>query len=208
MGSLMALLSFLNAAAAGCSAPRGPRWVNAFFGKAQICSSGYMGFAHGLNDAQKTMGIIALALVSATRAGALDQLPAWLQFPAHRRRTRRRRFEIAHLDQGDLRRGHGLRHAAGGWRIIRRSATRWSSCIRSTVSPPKRVRRRCCRWPPRHSACRYRPRTTSRPRSWASASAKSPNAHQMDRGRAHGLGVDPHDAAIAGATGVFARARD
>ncbi len=37
-----------------------PRWVNAFFGKAQILSAAYMGFAHGHNDAQKTMGIIAL----------------------------------------------------------------------------------------------------------------------------------------------------
>ena len=38
-----------------------PRWVNAFFGKAQLGSAAYMGFAHGLNDAQKTMGIIALS---------------------------------------------------------------------------------------------------------------------------------------------------
>lgn len=32
-----------------------PRWVNAFFGKAQIASAAYMGYAHGHNDAQKTM---------------------------------------------------------------------------------------------------------------------------------------------------------
>ncbi|MGH8025640.1 MAG: inorganic phosphate transporter, partial [Pseudoxanthomonas sp.] len=34
-----------------------PRWVNAFFGKAQFVSAAYMGFAHGRQDAQKTMGI-------------------------------------------------------------------------------------------------------------------------------------------------------
>jgi len=56
------------------------RWVNAFFSKAQLFSAGYMGFAHGSNDAQKTMGIIALALVAATSAGTLDHVPSWLEF--------------------------------------------------------------------------------------------------------------------------------
>src|SRR5690606_17716200 len=57
-----------------------PRWVNAFFGKAQILSAAYMGFAHGHNDAQKTMGIIALTLFGAEAAGTLDDLPEWLAF--------------------------------------------------------------------------------------------------------------------------------
>ena len=57
-----------------------PRWVNAFFGKAQLVSAAYMGFAHGTNDAQKTMGIIALAIFAAQASGALDQLPGWLAF--------------------------------------------------------------------------------------------------------------------------------
>ena len=57
-----------------------PRWVNAFFGKAQILSAAYMGFAHGHNDAQKTMGIIALTLIGAEAAGTLDDLPGWLAF--------------------------------------------------------------------------------------------------------------------------------
>ena len=55
-----------------------PRWVNGFFGKAQIVSAAGMGFAHGMNDAQKTMGIVALTLVSAQAAGTLDALPGWL----------------------------------------------------------------------------------------------------------------------------------
>src|SRR6476619_4932921 len=57
-----------------------PRWVNAFFKKAQLLSAGYMGFAHGTNDAQKTMGIIALTIFGAQAAGTLDHLPAWLAF--------------------------------------------------------------------------------------------------------------------------------
>lgn len=57
-----------------------PRWVNAFFGKAQIASAAYMGYAHGHNDAQKTMGIIAMTLIGAQSAGALDDLPSWLSF--------------------------------------------------------------------------------------------------------------------------------
>jgi PiT family inorganic phosphate transporter len=56
------------------------RWVNAFFSKAQLFSAGYMGFAHGSNDAQKTMGIIALALVAGTSAGTLDHVPSGLEF--------------------------------------------------------------------------------------------------------------------------------
>jgi len=57
-----------------------PMFVNRFFGRAQIFSAGYMGFAHGLADAQKTMGIITLALVTATTAGSFEQLPSWLGF--------------------------------------------------------------------------------------------------------------------------------
>ncbi|MBL9128071.1 MAG: inorganic phosphate transporter [Verrucomicrobiales bacterium] len=57
-----------------------PRKVNSVFGKAQLLSSAWMGFSHGLNDAQKTMGIIALALVAATTGGAFQHLPEWLHF--------------------------------------------------------------------------------------------------------------------------------
>ncbi|WP_367873246.1 anion permease [Luteolibacter sp. Populi] len=57
-----------------------PMWVNRFFGRAQIFSASYMGFAHGLADAQKTMGIITLALVTATTAGSFEKLPDVLHF--------------------------------------------------------------------------------------------------------------------------------
>ncbi|HET8898645.1 MAG TPA: inorganic phosphate transporter [Rhodanobacteraceae bacterium] len=55
-------------------------FANAFFGKAQLASAAAMGVSHGLNDAQKTMGIIALALVGATSSGHLNDIPDWLGF--------------------------------------------------------------------------------------------------------------------------------
>jgi phosphate/sulfate permease len=57
-----------------------PMWVNRVFGRAQIFSASYMGFAHGLADAQKTMGIITLALVAATTAGSFESLPKSMRF--------------------------------------------------------------------------------------------------------------------------------
>ena len=95
-----------------------PRWVNAFFHKAQLASAGFMGFAHGSNDAQKTMGIIALALVSAANEGHLSGLPHWLDF------MRPSAAALAHGDidlwiklSGALVMAAGT--AAGGWRIIK-----------------------------------------------------------------------------------------
>ena len=80
MGTLYALISFLGHRRGFLHTIAKPRWVNAFFGKAQLLSASYMGFAHGLNDAQKTMGLIALALVGAQTVGSLEQLPPWLAF--------------------------------------------------------------------------------------------------------------------------------
>ena len=57
-----------------------PRFVSRFFGKAQIVSASFMGFAHGLADAQKTMGVITLALVTATATGSFQNTPDWLDF--------------------------------------------------------------------------------------------------------------------------------
>jgi PiT family inorganic phosphate transporter len=57
-----------------------PSFVGSFFGRAQVASAAFMGFSHGQADAQKTMGIIALALVGATKAGVLVGLPDWLSF--------------------------------------------------------------------------------------------------------------------------------
>jgi inorganic phosphate transporter, PiT family len=57
-----------------------PSSINKVFRKLQIVSAGFLGFSHGSNDAQKTMGIVALALFSATNIGDLAHLPPWLQF--------------------------------------------------------------------------------------------------------------------------------
>jgi len=56
-----------------------PSSVNRYFKKLQLVSSGIMALSHGTNDAQKTMGIITLALVS---FGALPtfEVPFWVIF--------------------------------------------------------------------------------------------------------------------------------
>jgi len=53
--------------------------LGAVFKKLQVFSAGFMAFAHGSNDAQKTMGIINLALFS---AGAIPtvEVPLWVIF--------------------------------------------------------------------------------------------------------------------------------
>jgi inorganic phosphate transporter, PiT family len=57
-----------------------PAVVHSVFGKLQIFSAAWMAHSHGSNDAQKTMGIITLALFSGTKAGSFDHLPGWLTF--------------------------------------------------------------------------------------------------------------------------------
>lgn len=57
-----------------------PRFVNAVFGKAQILSAAGMGLSHGSNDAQKTMGIMTLALFTATQDGLFATIPGWAGF--------------------------------------------------------------------------------------------------------------------------------
>ncbi len=47
------------------------------FRRLQVLSAGYMAFAHGSNDAQKTMGIVTLALFSAGVIGTTD-VPTWV----------------------------------------------------------------------------------------------------------------------------------
>lgn len=80
LGLLYAIIAGLYRAGGPLRRLSRPRWVNAFFGKAQLGSAAYMGFAHGSNDAQKTMGIIALAIFAAQTEGALNGLPDWLSF--------------------------------------------------------------------------------------------------------------------------------
>ncbi len=75
-----------------------PRTVNAAFKKLQILSSAFMATSHGLNDAQKTMGIITLALMI---FGQLPEvhIPFWVKVVC----------SVA----------MGLGTAMGGWKIVK-----------------------------------------------------------------------------------------
>jgi inorganic phosphate transporter, PiT family len=90
-----------------------PRLVSRIFGKAQLVSAGFMGYSHGSNDAQKTMGIIALALFTGTSSGAFDHLPAWATF------LRTPEFVVPKWVMLTCALTMAAGTAAGGWRIIR-----------------------------------------------------------------------------------------
>jgi PiT family inorganic phosphate transporter len=94
-----------------------PQTINAVFGKLQLLSAAGMGFMHGTNDAQKTMGIIALALLAGTKAGVFDQAPAWLQFM--RTHQTGKELDIATWIKVICALTMCAGTAAGGWRIIR-----------------------------------------------------------------------------------------
>src|SRR6184192_4667682 len=90
-----------------------PAAVHSVFGKLQIFSAAWMAHSHGTNDAQKTMGIITLALFTGTKAGSFDHLPGWLTFlhtPA---------FAIPAWVKILCAITMAAGTAAGGWRIIR-----------------------------------------------------------------------------------------
>ncbi len=90
-----------------------PRLINNVFGKLQLLSAGLMAHSHGSNDAQKTMGIIALALFTGTKSGAFDELPAWASF------LRTPEFVVNQWVVVTCAVVMAAGTAAGGWRIIR-----------------------------------------------------------------------------------------
>lgn len=90
-----------------------PRVVNVIFGKLQIASASWMGFSHGSNDAQKTMGIIALALFTGTQGGVFNDLPSWLAF------LHTPIFKVDRWVMITCAIVMAAGTAAGGWRIIR-----------------------------------------------------------------------------------------
>ena len=55
-----------------------PRRVNTGFRKAQVVSSVAMAYGHGVQDAQKTMGVITLALIVSGHLGADASIPLWV----------------------------------------------------------------------------------------------------------------------------------
>lgn len=96
-----------------------PVKVNRFFGVAQIFSAGSMGFMHGTNDAQKTMGIIALTLLAATQAGHLVNLPGWLSFLHMPQPPPGKDMEIRMWIKVVCALTMASGTAVGGWRIIK-----------------------------------------------------------------------------------------
>jgi PiT family inorganic phosphate transporter len=77
-----------------------PQAVGRVFGRLQIVSAAYMAFSHGSNDAQKTMGVITLALASYHGwTGEEWRVPLWVILAAAT--------------------AMGLGTAVGGWRIVR-----------------------------------------------------------------------------------------
>ena len=95
-----------------------PSRINSFFGKAQIFSAGAMGFMHGTNDAQKTMGIIALVLLAATKAGSFAHLPPILSF-LNTPDPSPKPVEIATWIKVTCALTMASGTAVGGWRIIK-----------------------------------------------------------------------------------------
>ena len=118
MGLIFAAVSFLGSRSGPVQKLGRPRFLNGFFGKAQILSASAMGLSHGMNDAQKTMGIIALALVGATSAGSLDDIPGWLNF-LRIEESADSQFAIATWIKVLCALTMAAGTAAGGWRIIR-----------------------------------------------------------------------------------------
>jgi PiT family inorganic phosphate transporter len=77
-----------------------PATVTRIFGRAQVLSAAWMAFSHGSNDAQKTMGVMTMAVASYMHWGGQNwQVPLWIIVGA----------ALA----------MGLGTSIGGWRIIR-----------------------------------------------------------------------------------------
>jgi PiT family inorganic phosphate transporter len=81
-----------------------PAPLNRGFRLLQIASGSFLAFAHGTNDAQKTMGVIALALFSAGHTSSPANIPDWV-------------IASAALAMA-------LGTYIGGWRIMRTMGTR------------------------------------------------------------------------------------
>lgn len=96
-----------------------PRRVNAVFGKLQMVSAAGMGLMHGTNDAQKTMGMITIALITATGDGTFNHLPGWLSFLRTAVPAKGHDPEILTWVKVVCAMTMAAGTAAGGWRIIR-----------------------------------------------------------------------------------------
>ena len=114
-----------------------PFAVDSTFRALQFVSASLYSLGHGGNDAQKTMGIIAVLLFSQGKLGSEFYVPLWVVISCQ-----------AALAFGTL---------FGGWRIVHRPAERSHSLLRhGSASPcpqPTRSRARLSAWGPR-GGCR------------------------------------------------------
>ena len=98
-----------------------PSIVSKVFGKLQLISAGLMGFSHGSNDSQKTVGIITFALIVGVGAGAFDpaHAPSWAQWfkPTLNAKNGVDQVPLWIIALCAVTMAAGT--AAGGWRIIR-----------------------------------------------------------------------------------------
>ena len=98
-----------------------PSIVSKVFGKLQLVSAGLMGFSHGSNDSQKTVGIICFALIVGVGAGAFDpaHAPSWAQWfkPILNAKNGVDQVPLWIIVLCAVTMAAGT--AAGGWRIIR-----------------------------------------------------------------------------------------
>jgi PiT family inorganic phosphate transporter len=81
-----------------------PGLVNRGFRLGQVVSGGLLALAHGTNDAQKTMGVITLALIANGNLSSDSDVPTWVVISA-----------ASAISLGTY---------FGGWRIIRTMGTR------------------------------------------------------------------------------------
>jgi inorganic phosphate transporter, PiT family len=90
-----------------------PGPVNRWSRRLQLVSSGFYSLGHGMNDAQKTMGIIAVLLVSMrSSVPELQNAPAWFM-PGD---------DLAHIPMWIILSAHAaiaLGTLSGGWRIVK-----------------------------------------------------------------------------------------
>jgi PiT family inorganic phosphate transporter len=94
-GAFLVMLLLLNLFAASF-----PATVTRIFGRAQVLSAAWMAFSHGSNDAQKTMGVMTMALASYFGWGGSNwAVPLWVIVAAAT--------------------AMALGTSIGGWRIIR-----------------------------------------------------------------------------------------
>lgn len=96
-----------------------PHKIQTIFAPLQILSSACVGFAHGMNNTPKMMGVFLVALISASHHGTLDNLPESLSFI---KTNSSEPFPLWLLTIGAFTMAIGT--AAGGWKITKNMSRR------------------------------------------------------------------------------------